>query len=234
MAKFYGKNSSYLIKNDLKNYFYAVGLLASILIVALLLLKYSPAGVTLLFSILGVIFLLLLAEPIILIFSRKSNKFYSGFSGELNIRRELAKLPDAYSVFQDIIIGQNKGNIDFVVTGPSGIFMLEVKSHKGEVNFDGYDIRLNGRSFPENNIIRQVHGETWALKNYLQEQINSELFINSVLVFSSPNSYMHFGFNKIANMNIIQKDYLLELFERSNTIKYRKDLVDKALEKVVA
>jgi hypothetical protein len=233
MAKFYGKNDSYLIKNDLKYYSYAVGLVILVLLVVWSIFKFALPAIAGVAALVGIFFLVQLADPFIMFFRRKANRFYRGWSGEMDIKRELENFSDEYSVFWDIVIGQNKGNIDFVVVGPNGVFMLEVKSHKGEVGFNGREITLNGRNFPQTNVIKQVHGETWALKNYIKQQTGAEVFVHSVLLFSSPYARMRFGYSQIENMSIIQKDFLPGLFARFPAISYNRPAVELVLAKAV-
>lgn len=213
MAQFYGKNSGYLKRNDLKYFSFSIGLVLLVLIIVLLLTQSAPPTVAALAALACIIFIIQLADPFIMFFKRKSNQFYRGWGGELDIKKALEKLPDDFTVFQDVIIGKEKGNIDFVVLGKSGLFILEVKSHKGEISYNGSELTINGRTFRDKNFFRQVHGQTWALKNYLKQQTGEDIFIHSAIVFSSPYARMHFGYNPISNIYIIQKDFLLGLFD---------------------
>ncbi len=55
---------------------------------------------------------------------RDFNCWIKGLNGEDRVRLELLHLPNYYTVFEDLKIGQEKGNIDFVVVGPTGIFII--------------------------------------------------------------------------------------------------------------
>ena len=229
MAKFYGKSSRYLIKGDLKNYGYALGLVLLVLIIFSLIFKYFILAVPL--AGLFLIFVLVqLADPFIMHFRRKSDRFYQGFSGEGDIKDELKNLSDDFSVYQDVQLGDNKGNLDFVVVGPPGVFILEVKSHKGEVGFNGQNVTVNGREY---GFLRQVHGQTWALKNYLKQTAGAEVYIYPALVFSSRYAGMRFGFTPMGNVYIIQKGFLPELFSRFKRADYPRLEIERALLKTV-
>src|ERR1051325_10819091 len=65
--------------------------------------------------------------------------FQEGTTRQFRARRavyiELEKLPDTYSVFQDVTVAGRsseaeifRGNTDFVVVGPTGIYPIEVES----------------------------------------------------------------------------------------------------------
>jgi len=220
MAKFYGKSSSCLVKNDIKYFSFAAGLAVAVLLLVWLVVKSAPPAAAGFAALALIIFIVIVADPFILFFKRKSLQFYRGLSGEQDIKKDLENLPNDFSVYQGLEIGDRKGDIDFVVLGPTGIFLLEVKSHKGDIGFNGSQLTLNGRNFTDKNFFRQVHGETWALKNYLKQQTGKEFFINSVLVFSSPYAHMHFGYTEVLGINIIQKDYLIGLFYRFPKFDY--------------
>jgi hypothetical protein len=214
MAKFYGKTGGYLIRNDLKYFSFAVGLVLLVLILIWLIAKSAPPVIVGVAALFFIFFIVVPANPFILFFRRKSNRFYRGWGGERAIKKELENLPKNFTVFQGLKIGKHKGDIDFVVLGPTGIFLLEVKSHKGEIGFNGLDLTLNGKSFNGKSPLRQVHGETWALKKYLALHTKKDFFIHSVLVFSNPRAEVHFGYNPIANIYVVDKNSLLGLFER--------------------
>ncbi len=139
-------------------------------------------------------------------------KFYRGSEGEKDIRKLLMQLPEEFTIFEDVQIGEGKGNIDFIVVAPSGIFCLEVKSHGGFIGFDGTNLTLNNKIFKENkDFLRQAHGEMWAVKEYVEKQTGKNLHIYPVLVFSSEHATMNFGFEPVRNVYIVQKNYLVEL-----------------------
>jgi hypothetical protein len=220
MAKFYGRTSRYLLKNDAKYYFLGAGLILLPLFLVWLSLKIFTFSWSLVIAIVCILFVASIARSIQTVFARKGGRYYRGWGGEKDIQRELQNLSDDWSVFQDLTIGENRGNIDFVVVGPKGIFLLEVKSHRGEVGLSGDALTLWGKPFKDKNFFRQVHGQTWALKTYLKNKTGSDLFINSVLVFSSPRAVVNFGYQPISNIYIIQRDFLLGLFSRFSNTTY--------------
>jgi hypothetical protein len=239
MAKFYGSNDSHLLKNDLKNFAWSSLLAMLPLVLLLILLKaYNPdlmSPTTFIVLLILVIVVAKFSGPFIRLFKRRSGRYYRGWSGEQDIKRELGNLSDDYVLFSDLHIGQNKGNLDFVVMAPQGVFVLEVKSHGGEIGFNGAALTLNGRSFAGRNFFREVHGQTWALKNYLKDKTSADLYIHSVLVFSNPRARLGFGYHPVNNVQIIQKDLLLGLFLNFPKINYpvARDVIEQALLELV-
>ena len=64
------------------------------------------------------------------IIGKKCPSFVLGWFGEKRIGNILSKLPDMYHVFYDVKLHERKGNIDYVVIGPPGIFTIEVKYYR--------------------------------------------------------------------------------------------------------
>jgi hypothetical protein len=218
MAKFYGKDK-HLSREEL-GYFAlsVVVILLPLALVFVLIRNMAPAAIIL--ALLATLALLLFVlEPLSKRFGFRGLQFYRGLAGENQIRGILSELPETFSVFADLRIGDRRGDIDFVVAGPAGLFLLEVKSHGGRVEYKGGSLTINDKDFPSRGFLRQVHGEIWALKQYL-EKFGPVPYIHSVLVFSNDYAFVNFGFLPVDNVYIVQKDFLLGLFGRFGTYQY--------------
>lgn len=128
--------------------------------------------------------------------------FEQGADGEARVAKELQKLPDTYTVIQDVKLPSTKTNIDFVVLGPNGIWAVEVKSHRGKIAYNGNILLKNGYPF-EKDILSQARAETKALTDYLQSHIDRNLYANGILVFSNPKTTMHFGEAPVREIAVI-------------------------------
>jgi len=58
-----------------------------------------------------------------------------GASGETTVALALANFPDDYRVINDLTT--ESGNLDHVVVGPTGVFLLDTKNWRGVVSADG-------------------------------------------------------------------------------------------------
>lgn len=211
----YGKKSEYLQKK-IVNYktisIVAFGLLCVIIF-------YILEHVRELVSYKGFWIIFLIIIPLILLLNfienksfKKSSSYSQGQRGEGTIWYELKALPDEYCVFQDIKMDSG-GNIVFVVLGQTGLFAIEVKSHSGEVSFNGRELEVNNRPF-ERDILRQAKGEALFLNNYLKNKLHRDIFVQPVGVLSG-NATMHFGLKPVSGVYIIQKNYLQKLITAS-------------------
>ncbi|MDD3102115.1 MAG: nuclease-related domain-containing protein [Patescibacteria group bacterium] len=226
MAKVFGQKSKYLIKKDfIHGWGYGV-IIPSIviIIVGILFIRFGLIINPVLIKTGGIIGLILMTVPLIILvnlgnklddFSLKhnhiSNQFYRGRWGEKDVLDELKKLPNEYTIFQDVQFPESRGNIDFVLIGPTGIFALEVKSHIGFVGYHNDELTLNNWIFKEKNILKQAFSGAMQLHDYLKFKIGKDIFVNAALVFSHRLAKMRFGFNPVDNVFVVQKAFLLQL-----------------------
>ena len=92
-----------------------------------------------------------------------------GEAGERKTARALAKLPpDRFTVLHDRAIPGSPANIDHVVIGPPGVFVVESKSYKGKVTVQGDEVLVGGRRRP---IIEQAHREAAVVQSALAPEL---------------------------------------------------------------
>lgn len=214
MAKVFGKPSKYLqgmaLIHTVAAFLYALIGLYTIYS----LVQNNQAQ---LFNPIGLIVVLVIFGPLLLFTYSQYKKhdhgsasFLNGLAGESSVVALLKDaLSDEYSIYCDVIIDPKFGNIDYVVIGPVGIFTIEVKSHKGEIGFDGQHLTKNGRQF-EKDFLKQAMGQAIHLHDFLLGKLNTDIFVKPVIVFSS-YAKIHFGFKNIKNVAVIQKHWLVKL-----------------------
>ncbi len=112
--------------------------------------------------------------------------YRSGLTGEQTVVKNLSeKLSNAYSLFNDVLLkdGKRTGNVDHIIVGPTGIFVIETKNNKGTVTYDGN--RWTGISGSPS---RQAISNTFRVKDILK---GCEVFkenapyVNAVVVFTN-------------------------------------------------
>jgi hypothetical protein len=110
------------------------------------------------FSIIGVVISIFLIK----IITNKINIIKFGLQGEKEVLQTLKKLPKGYTVLSDVsIVDKNKSSqIDFVVIGINGIFIIESKhvkgTIKGNVN-DKYLSKVKVTGGGKNTYIKQMY-----------------------------------------------------------------------------
>src|SRR5207247_8987829 len=55
-----------------------------------------------------------------------------GLEGEQNVASELSYLNDEFLLLNDVMLPGGRGNIDHILIGPTGVFVLETKNFSGK------------------------------------------------------------------------------------------------------
>ena len=158
--------------------------------------------------------------------SMKHSRFYRGIFGEAVVRFELTKLDDRFFVFQGLRLPGRIDDIDYVVYGPTGIFVIEVKSHKGIISFNGNELLRNGYKIEGKDFIKQTMGEAFKLHNFLFLTSNKDLFVSPILCFSDPSTHVDSAIKRTKNIFIIHKTDLNELILSGNNTVVLPEIID--------
>ncbi len=226
MAQNIGNPGKYLQKKEFKYY----GIVAVLFIGMVLFIYFLPKLIFLSGSIFGLLFILLLFKvftnlfpDLIKIFRKKGDNYHNGRQGENEIVEELNKLPDGYNILRNIKFENGPDN-DIVVVGPTGIFTLEVKDYDyAVVGFNNNKLTFNNKEDIK-NILNQALTEAMNLQKCLLKE-NLQIFVNPIIVFSSPMK-LNFGFNKVKNVFVIGKPYLINLLT-SQTVSLSKERTEE-------
>ncbi len=101
-------------------------------------------GVSLIFFTYAISLILLLPLLLIQKERRKMLLLRHGIEGEIATTAALKCLPGRFFVCPDVTIqnGKHKAQMDHVVVGPNGIFVVETKNHKGVIRGDDSDVAI--------------------------------------------------------------------------------------------
>ena len=73
--------------------------------------------------------------------------WYRGAQGEIEVGRILSRLPSELRVFHALPVGTAGADIDHLVLGPSGIFTINTKHHRGKkIWVAGGSFQINGQT----------------------------------------------------------------------------------------
>jgi len=61
------------------------------------------------------------------------------------VTRTLKNLGDDYIVFNDIVLPDSKGNVDYLIIGTNGVFAVEIKSYSGVVKCEADEWFVGGK-----------------------------------------------------------------------------------------
>jgi hypothetical protein len=115
-----------------------------------------------------------------------------GREGEEKVLQTLVQALDGqWHVFQNINLpGYNKGDLDLVMVGPPGVWVLEVKNFNGRYRNVGQHWQYkDGKSWrsASNNPSKQAYNNALRLANFLQAD-GLKVFVNTAVVWANPES----------------------------------------------
>lgn len=151
---------------------------------------------SLLISLLFVIFLIF-GFWLVSYLKYRAVRFKKGISGEAETLQELNLLSPEYKVFKNIKFEGLYGNIDFVVVGPTGIYLIESKKVSGLIDFDGKELLCGGKLLENKHVLYLVRDQYWKLHNYLKDVLKEDIFVLPIIVFVNGNFKKEFGFSPI-------------------------------------
>ena len=155
-----------------------------------------------------------------------------GAGGEAEVRAALRGLDDRFRVLGSVVIGK-RGDIDFVAVGPTGVWVVEVKSHKGRIRIEGGRLLRNEKLF-DKDFIRQSWGATYALKDALKRRVPKQLHIQPVVVFSSRHAMVGIDLQTVDNAYVVGLDQLTRLIERREVQRLTADEVERITDAIRA
>ena len=93
-----------------------------------------------------------------------ADRYYGGADGEQDVGLVLSRLPQEFHVFNGL--GFDGGDVDHVIVGPTGVFVVETKNHGGTIS--QRDDRLCRNGIPlSRDFIRQAIREAMYVKRRL-------------------------------------------------------------------
>lgn len=137
--------------------------------------------------------------------ARRSDRAERGADAEVVVAQLLRGLPKEYHVFHDLVF--EGFNIDHVVIGPTGVFIVETKSHRRKVSAKGEALLLNGRPF-EKPILNQAWSEAFALRDRLPQINGKPCFVQPLLCF--PNAFIEVQ-GPVKGVIVVGRQFLLRV-----------------------
>jgi len=125
-----------------------------------------------------------------------------GAYAEEVVAEKLQDLPDGYHAFHDIAF--DGFNIDHVVVGSGGIFLVETKSHSGTVDAQGDTLLLNDKQ-PPKNFLNQTWSQTYQLRDFLKKQTSKEYVVKPILCFTRAFVKVR---QPVKGITVVNKKYL--------------------------
>ena len=110
--------------------------------------------------------------------------FLKGATGEQAVARKIDDLPDEYRVIHDL--ATPFGNLDHVVIGPTGVFILETKNWKGTITADGKGGILCNSKTMQKSVVKLLIVRMMNVRDKVKTLCDSKQdlpYFNALLVF---------------------------------------------------
>jgi hypothetical protein len=234
MAKVLGETARYVTEQSIKRYqmqfivivlvcyFFALGL-GYFLCLNLNKQPYLP--ITILIFIVAIPIIIRLTNRVSEKLERERINFRKGAAGEALVGYILEGFPDDYRVIHDL--ATPFGNIDHVVVGPSGVYVIDTKNWKGVVTADGNgELLLNGKPTkkPEaRNLFRNI----MSIKEKIKVLTALDPYIRGVLAF--PSAHVDAKWGTTGYVHCVSDEKLYDYVVES---KKRKKLPKKEIESI--
>lgn len=155
----------------------------------------------------------------------------AGAKGEDAALRQLMALPDDYHIFNQLCVPNEKSRtgfneLDFVVLGPNGLFVIEVKNNKGEIvgdenknNWPVYKIGQQGTPYTASmrNPLKQAKNQVWLLSQHLKNSGHKN-WVQGLVFLAHPDSSFEFRGSQ-PSLPILHQSGLAQ-FIQSCQVKY--------------
>jgi hypothetical protein len=160
----------------------------------------APGGlIALIIVLIGFVFFIWLANVVADNINRRLDKqieqYRRGQEGEDNVVQLIVQALDGnWHLFRNISLpGRNKGDLDLVLVGPPGVWVLEVKNFSGTYRNVGENWQYrNGKHWRNisKNLSRQAFNNALRLANFLQAD-RLKVFVNTAIVWANPESPLY-------------------------------------------
>jgi hypothetical protein len=137
---------------------------------------------------------------------RERMSWRKGAVGEALVSATLQELPDDFVVINDV--SKRFGNIDHVVIGPTGVYVVDAKNWKGTVKADGNgELLLNGQVL-DKPAVKGMLGAVMDFQSKLKALTERDYFVRGLLVF--PNAYVQANYGSTRQIHCLRNERLVD------------------------
>jgi hypothetical protein len=166
----------------------------------------------------------------------KQTTWNVGAEGEESVIRVLQNLDSSFKVIHDIVLPGDRQNIDHIVIGSTGTFVIETKNHNGIIrcNEDDWSRKKVGRRGTVydagiGNPSKQAKRNAVVLKNWLESENIDVGYIIAVVVFTNEDVEL-----KLVRptVKVVYVDDLLGVFNGESNYKMTVEKINSVAEKL--
>lgn len=149
--------------------------------------------------------------------------FRKGATGEALIGYVLEGFPDEYRVIHDLTTPF--GNIDHVVVGPSGAYVIDTKNWKGVVSADGNGELLQNGKPTQKPEIKNLSRTIMSIKEKIKVLSSLDPYVQGVFAF--PSAYIEAKWGTTGYVHCVKDEQLYDyIVENKRSKKLDKKTID--------
>jgi len=146
---------------------------------------------------------------------RQRMSWRKGAVGEALVAGTLASLENDFVVINDV--SKTFGNIDHIVIGPTGVYVIDTKNWKGTVNADGKGELLANERPPSKPAIKAMLGSVMDFQSKLKALAEKDYFVRGLMVF--PIAYLEANFGSTGHIHCLRDDQLVDYIQNKTFAK---------------
>ena len=166
--------------------------------------------------------LILLLAPLVAFYFylRKYHIYNGGWQGEKQVANLLTRtLSDNYYLLNDLYLRDGGGDIDHVVLGPNGIFVLETKNWSGTISCNGDEWQRAGKRNFSGSPSRQVKRNAAKIQYLIDNSPNLRglhVRVEGAVVFTNNHATLHVNNPSVAVLRLAQLPNHITSYRRSS------------------
>ena len=129
------------------------------------------------------------------VYLRRYRSYKGGLQGEKQVANLLkSTLSDNYILLNDVFFRDGFGDIDHIVLGPSGLFVIETKNWSGRITCHGDDWQRQNRRNNAGSPSRQVKKNAIRVRNVIEASDklgHIRIWVEGIVVLANQNVELH-------------------------------------------
>jgi len=166
----------------------------------------------------------------------KINTWNIGAEGEESVIRVLQNLDSSFKVINDVVLPGDSQNIDHIVVGSVGTFVIETKNHNGIIKCNNDDwsrtkVGRRGTVYTANigNPSKQAKRNAVMLRKWLESENIDIGYIVAVVVFANEDVQLNLV---RPTVKVVRVNDLLEVFKGESNFRMTSEKINSVAEKL--
>ena len=165
---------------------------------------------------------------------RKYHIYNGGWQGEKQVANLLTRtLSDNYYLLNDLYLRDGGGDIDHLVLGPNGIFVLETKNWSGTISCSGDEWQRAGKRNFSGSPSRQVKRNSAKIQYLIDNSPNLRglhVRVEGAVVFTNSHATLHVNNPSVAVLRVAQlPNYITSYRHSSNFSKEQLETIGREI-----